>query len=369
VVCVLIVDDSPVTRQQLHTLLEAKGYKGVLTAPDGHSALRVLGEGTAAAVPPVDVVLMDVDMPGLDGIETCRIIKATPHLNALSVLMVTGNAEERILEQAFSAGACDYLTKPIGTIELLARLRSALALKRELDASRARARELLQVTERLQRLNEELRRLSIMDGLTGVANRRFFNFLLAQEWRRAARSGLPVALVMIDVDCFKNYNDHYGHLQGDNCLVRVAHTLQTFVRRSGDLVARYGGEEFSVLLPATEAQGAAAVAELLRSKIEELDLEHAHSAADNRVTISLGVAAIVPGRDSAPEVLVAAADKALYQAKHEGRNCVRVCNSPLAHLPVPSQSPDHAQDGFRFRRTSLEPSSPAALEQGLATES
>jgi diguanylate cyclase (GGDEF)-like protein len=327
----LIVDDSSDTRQHLRLLLEAGGYRGVRTAGSAQAALDLLGADNPGAEPPVDVVLMDVDMPGMDGIAACRVIKATPHLRDLSVLMVTGNGEEQTLELAFAAGASDYIAKPFGGPEVLARIRSALRLKRELDTSRARERELVQVTEQLSRLNEELRRLSLLDELTGIANRRFFNLLLTQEWGRAAREGLSLALLLIDLDHFQRYNAHYGHAQGDRCLVQVARALHVATRRPGDHVARRGGNEFVVLLPHTGAEGAAVFAERLRRRVQELGLEHAASPQAESVTVTVGVAATVPDQAGTPEGLLAAADQAVHQAKRAGRNRVQV----FAPLPAP----------------------------------
>jgi diguanylate cyclase (GGDEF)-like protein len=200
-------------------------------------------------------------------------------------------------------------------------------LKRELDQRRARERELVEVTDRLKRLNEKLQRLSMRDELTGVANRRYFNWLLGQEWARATREVLPLSLIVIDIDHFKDFNDHYGHLRGDECLAKVASVLHALARRPGDCMARFGGEEFVVLLAHTEIHGAAAVAERLRQGVEALALDHARSKTCDRVTISLGAACAIPSRTTSAESLLAAADEALYRAKADGRNCVRVSAS------------------------------------------
>jgi diguanylate cyclase (GGDEF)-like protein len=322
-VSVLIVDDSSTTRHSLRALLEGKGYRDVLSVSSGEEALGLLGQGGASANgPPVDVIIMDVEMPGLDGIETCRRLKGTPHLRDLPVLIVTGNPQEETLAAAFAAGASDFLAKPVQVTELLARLRSALHLKRDRDRCRAREAELLKVADNLKRMNEELQRLTVLDELTGISNRRFFNVLLEQEWGRAAREVQPLSLLMIDIDFFKSYNDHYGHPTGDECLRRVAGTLSALTRRPGDQVARYGGEEFVVLMPHTALHGATTVAETLRQRIEELGLEHASSPLTGRVTISLGAATALPERRSSPQSLVAAADHAVYEAKRLGRNRV-----------------------------------------------
>jgi diguanylate cyclase (GGDEF)-like protein len=329
-VAILVIDDQRDMRDSVRFLLEAQGHTDVRTAASGRLALDLLyADGS------IDVVLTDVSMPGLDGIEVCRQIKSDRRLHDIPVLVLTGMADESILERAFAAGAHDFIPKPAHPPELLSRVRSALNLKRELDERKVRERELLEVTSRLQRLNDELRRLAILDELTGIPNRRYFNLLLAQEWSRAAREVQPLSLVLIDVDAFKGYNDRYGHPAGDACLARIAQALHALTRRPGDAVARIGGEEFAVLLVHTAGHGAGVVAETLRSAVEGLGLEHAGSGY-GRVTISLGVASTIPDRGSRPERLLAAADRALYEAKAAGRNRVVEFRGPLdAVEPIP----------------------------------
>ncbi|MCX7780674.1 MAG: diguanylate cyclase [Negativicutes bacterium] len=174
----------------------------------------------------------------------------------------------------------------------------------------------------LQGLNDELRRLSTFDGLTGIANRRFFDMRLSQVWGQGEKEGQPVSLIMIDIDHFKAYNDTYGHLAGDDCLKQVAITLQAGVMRTADCAARYGGEEFAVLLPDTTLAGALMVAERLRAAVAALGLEHTGSLTAGVVTVSLGVACAIPDKSRRPDTLVEAADKALYEAKRTGRNRV-----------------------------------------------
>lgn len=174
----------------------------------------------------------------------------------------------------------------------------------------------------LKDANERLERLSTSDGLTGVANRRCFDQTLEREWNRLRRTREPLSLIMSDVDFFKLYNDTYGHQGGDDCLKSVAQTLNGAARRGGDCVARYGGEEFAVILPATDAQGAFAVAEKIRRSVEQRNLEHKKSGIASCVTLSLGVATIVPTGEETPEHLIKCADEALYQAKSTGRNRV-----------------------------------------------
>ncbi len=339
--CVLIVDDNADARRALQIFLHAKGYADVITAGSGNEALEVLSADNPESEPRIEVVLLDVNMDGIDGIETCRRIKADQRLRDVPVLMLTACMEDHALESAFAAGACDYIAKPVNVTELLARLRSALNLKHELEQRRARERELVRVTEQLRKLNEELQRLSIVDELTGIANRRFFNLVLAQEWARATRSVLPLSLVMIDIDFFKNYNDHYGHPRGDECLRRVAQCLHHVARRPGDCVARYGGEEFAAILANTGAAGAAVLAEALRKSVEDMGLEHNASPLGGRLTVSLGVATVVPTRTMSADALVAAADRAVYEAKASGRNRVQVYQGVVEQAQAAPQRPNY----------------------------
>ncbi len=184
---------------------------------------------------------------------------------------------------------------------------------------RQRASHLAQI----YRANQQLDRLSLTDGLTGIPNRRFFDQQYAQEWQRAQREQTPLTLVMLDIDYFKRYNDHYGHVQGDECLKRVASTIARFCQRSADTLARYGGEEFALILPNTA--GAEAQVSRIRAAIAELKLPHARSLVSDYVSVSIGYCALVPQGDHTPEQLLCAADDALYQAKEAGRNCIQYC--------------------------------------------
>jgi len=186
----------------------------------------------------------------------------------------------------------------------------------------ARTKDLADVNWRLEDANEKLEHLATHDGLTGIANRRHFMNVLEIEWRRSERQSSPLSLIMADVDNFKAFNDRYGHPAGDQCLKALATLMAESVIRAGDLIARYGGEEFVILLPATEAEGAAHVSERLRKRVEAEGIKHESSPVSDRVTISFGVAAVVPRQDMIAETLVKASDRALYQAKREGRNRV-----------------------------------------------
>ena len=171
-------------------------------------------------------------------------------------------------------------------------------------------------------ISEELRALSTQDGLTGINNRRRFNEALYNEWYRAVRLSTPLALIICDIDKFKEYNDTYGHLAGDKCLTRIAHLIEDSARRAGDMAARFGGEEFVIILPDTESSNAQDIAEQLRGAILDLEIPHETSSVANIITVSFGVYTTLPEKDLPPETMIEFADKALYQAKDQGRNKV-----------------------------------------------
>ena len=324
---ILVVDDSSDSRLLLKSILESAEYTDVLTAGSAQEAFHCLGmDDPAPDDVKIDLILIDFLMPGVDGVEACRQIKAVERLRDIPIIMITAATDPEHLKSAFAAGATDYLTKPSNQVELLARVLSGLRLKNEMDARKAREQELLEVTRQLEATNQALLHLASFDGLTGVANRRRFDEFVMQEWRRAARDTKPMSLILLDIDFFEAYNDTYGHQAGDDCLKRVAEALNGAIRRPGDMVARYGGEEFVAVLPGTHSEGAALLAETLRARVEALGIAHAASWAGDRVTISVGVATTAPDRDSSPAPLIAAADRALYQAKHEGRNRVVIAD-------------------------------------------
>lgn len=248
--------------------------------------------------------------------ERWRHIMLVLRLGALGLLLWVGGAYSRRLQQE---------------LDEQVRLRGEIT-----QANQGLEAKVAERTAELQAANQQLEVLSNTDGLTGLSNRHKFDQVWAQEWQRAVRQGLPLAVVMIDVDHFKLYNDQFGHPAGDECLRRVAAVLAHSVRRAGELAARYGGEEFVVVLPGLDADGALQEAERIRTEVSALGIPHTGSSAGAVVTVSLGVASRVPQREEGLYLLLQEADDALYQAKHGGRNRVGLASGISS--PPPSSA-------------------------------
>lgn len=326
---ILIVDDSNFSRSVTEAILNLNGYHNTVPVASARQAFAYLRLNDVAGYKPaIDLIVMDIIMPEIDGMDACRIIKANAHYKDVPVIMVTANTEVERIEQAFAAGAMDYITKPLHEIELLARVRSALKLKKEIDGRKAHEQQLLTLMRELEQAKEQFKRLCSIDGLTGIPNRRHFDEILTKEWRRAKRSKQPLSLILLDIDCFKSYNDTYGHLSGDDCLKQVAQAISQVLARPGDLVARYGGEEFVTVLPSTDKSGGLFMAEKMRCAITALKIPHTDSVFNKILTASLGVATLTADKSNLllnPEELLRMADEALYRAKKTGRNRVCCC--------------------------------------------
>ncbi len=255
-------------------------------------------------------------MPGVDGLDLVRQYRKHPALHAVPVIVLSTKEDPATKSEAFQAGANDYLVKLPDKIELIARVRyHTRAYLDHLQRDEA-YRALRESQRELMRANLELERLTRIDGLTGLGNRRYFDEYLTAEWKRCQRTQSPLSVLMIDVDHFKRYNDAYGHLAGDDVLKQVARVIQEGSTRSTDLAARFGGEEFVVILTGVPQEGAVHVAERLVQGVRDLNIAH----GNDRVTISAGVATAWPDADGDPARLVNAADLALFRAKNEGRN-------------------------------------------------
>lgn len=305
---ILIVEDSRSNLALLTHYVEQFGATPI-TAETGQAAI----EAFSGQQP--DLVLLDVVLPDLDGFAVAKRIRTMEKVSEWTpIIFLSSLGDDAHIEQGITAGGDDYLLKPVSEIVLGAKIR---AMQR-LVLMRA---SLLALTRKLDAANQELIRISSSDGLTGIANRRFFDEAISIEWRRARRHSNSLAMLMCDVDFFKRFNDTYGHIAGDDCLRKVASAIRKNTERPSDIVARYGGEEFAVVLPETSVGGALMVAEKIRNAIRELNIPHSESPS-GRVTMSIGIAAAAPGFDNPPDDLINAADKALYRAKHDGRNRV-----------------------------------------------
>ncbi len=311
---VLLVDDQTMIGEALRRMLESEVDIEYHYCQAADQALAL-----ALQVKPT-VILQDIVMPQSDGLSLLKEYRTVPQTRAVPIIMLSTRDDPRYKSQAFAAGASDYLVKIPDQIELIARIR-AHSRSYQAQVQRDEAfRQLHALQRQLEASNRELHRISCQDGLTGIYNRRHFDIYLEQEWSRALREGSNISLVLADIDYFKPFNDHYGHLVGDECLQRVARVFREVLQRPGDLAARYGGEEFVVVLPKTDLEGAALIAESIRVRVERLGIRHEFSKVERCITLSIGIATVRPNPRMRPPELVGLADKALYQAKQHGRN-------------------------------------------------
>lgn len=324
---ILVVDDQPDNLRVLSSMLKERGYS-VRKALSGHMAL------TACQTEPPDLVLLDINMPEMDGYEVCACLKADEKTRDISVIFISVLDDVFDKIKAFRVGGIDYITKPFQTEEVVIRVENQLTIKQlqirlkqknrlleEQNALLLQEIEKRRLTEAaLQKANEQLKQLACSDSLTGISNRRYFDEYLQREWQRAAREQIPLSLILGDIDYFKSYNDTYGHQAGDDCLKQVAGAIRRAVKRPADLVARYGGEEFAVLLPNTSSAGAVHVAQMIQLEVQRLNIVHSPFCASKHITLSLGISTIIPSPQILPAVLISDTDKALYEAKAQGRN-------------------------------------------------
>ncbi len=295
---ILIVDDSSLN---LRVLEEELGQEyEIQVAANGEEALSLAG-----GCRPPDLILLDVMLPGVDGYEVCRRLKEGPETRDIPVLFVTSRDTDQDEEYGLSMGAIDYVKKPFSIPVIRVKIRNHLELKRYRDL---------------------LQDLSMLDGMTGIPNRRHFDEILQREYNRAVRTARPLSVLFIDIDHFKAYNDELGHLAGDQCLQEVASTLGGELRRPGDFLARWGGEEFACVLPETDTSGAYNVAQRMRRAVLGLDIRYGNEPDSQQISISVGTATLTPEDTVHPGVLglFSRADEALYLAKENGRNRVEV---------------------------------------------
>jgi len=291
---ILIVDDVPDNIQIINAILE-ENYE-VFFATTGKQAIDIaLSENP-------DLILLDVMMPNMNGYEVCHKLKSYKQFYDIPIIFLTAMNDIEDEAKGLELGAIDYISKPFNPALVEMKIKNHLKLKLQSDL---------------------LENLSSRDGLTGIANRRRFDEFLDKEWLRNQRKQTHLSLILMDVDYFKQYNDNYGHLTGDDCLKQIASTLESQLKRPTDLVARYGGEEFVSILPDTDNEGALHIAKLFLESISGLKIPHSNSGVANIVTISIGIATVIPSSLFSKEELIQVADSSLYEAKEAGRNKVK----------------------------------------------
>lgn len=288
---VLVVDDNHFNAKFIEDILK-KDYQVVLLT-SGKECLTYVEHKK------VDIILLDIVMPEMDGYEVCQRLKENPATRKIPVIFLSVKSQIEDETKGLELGAVDYIIKPACASIIKARIKNHLALKK---------------------YNDTLEKLSFIDELTELFNRRYLNEALAKEWRCALRTGEMLSVLFIDIDFFKEFNDLYGHLEGDKCLQKIANVLKNSVLRPSDIVARYGGEEFTIILPSTSKNGAVKVAKRIQENLFNLEIEHQMSKVSKYVTVSIGISAVTAKEISDEKKIMQMADFALYQAKSKGRN-------------------------------------------------
>lgn len=289
---ILVVDDMTTTLLLLHDLL--KDTYEVKIAKNGTKALEILESPND-----IDLILLDIEMPDINGYDVCKRIKNNETIKNIPIIFITGRTSQEDEEYGLNLGAIDYITKPFNKAIVKLRIKNYLDLKIK---------------------NDMLEKLSMYDGLTNIRNRRFFDETFEKTFSEIKRDKKSLAVLMIDIDFFKPYNDNYGHGQGDETLRKVAKALEKTIKRASDFVARYGGEEFVILLKDINKNGVEAVANNLLNAVRELKITHEFSKIENYVTISIGASFYNSNSDITKLELLLKADETLYNVKNSGRN-------------------------------------------------
>ncbi|CAM3016393.1 GGDEF domain-containing response regulator [Moritella viscosa] len=302
---ILIIDDSKIERMIIRSYLQHLNHE-VFDAKNGETGIALFSECNP------DIVLLGVVMIGINGYQVAKQIRQE-FTDWVPIIFLSGKTEPEDVMVGIEAGGDDYLPKPIQKQILIAKMTA-------MERIATMRSQLLKTKNDLELANEELGRLATLDGLTGIANRRHLDAMFSKELSRAKRHAQPLTFILADIDFFKKYNDHYGHVQGDECLKLVASTLNKSLRRPSELVARYGGEEFCMLLPNTDTKGAKLVAEKLVNVVRSLEIQHAGINEHAIITMSFGVVSVIPDRKITVKSLIQQADNKLYQAKKNGRD-------------------------------------------------
>ena len=289
---ILVVDDMTTTLLLIHDLL--KDTYEVKIAKSGTKALEILESPND-----IDLILLDIEMPDINGYDVCKRIKNNETIKNIPIIFITGRTSQEDEEYGLNLGAIDYITKPFNKAIVKLRIKNYLDLKIK---------------------NDMLEKLSMYDGLTNIRNRRFFDETFEKTFNEIKRDKKSLAVLMIDIDFFKPYNDNYGHGQGDETLRKVAKALEKTIKRASDFVARYGGEEFVILLKDINKDGVEAVANNLLNAIRELKITHEFSKIEKYVTVSIGASFYNSSSDVTKLELLLKADETLYNVKNSGRN-------------------------------------------------
>ncbi|SKB15071.1 Diguanylate cyclase (GGDEF) domain-containing protein [Planktothrix sp. PCC 11201] len=324
---ILVIDDYPDNLRVLTAILAEQGYR-VRKAINGQLALATI----EAQVP--DLILLDIQLPDINGYDLCRQIKANPRTYAVPILMISIHDQAEDIVRAFAEGAVDYIKKPFQPEEVIIRVKTQLMIRNlynQLEHQnhtlfeknhqlQSEVEQRIQTEEFLKAANLKLEKLAFIDSLTELGNRRYFDEQLPRIWRQMARNKQLISLVICDLDYFKIYNDTYGHPAGDLCLKQVADAIKRALKRPGDAVFRYGGEEFVIILPETSLEGAIQVTKNIQLEVEQLHHLHSNFSIYQKTTLSFGISSQYPEPNTSPTPLIIQADQALYEAKIQGRN-------------------------------------------------
>jgi len=317
---ILLVDDQPIIAEGIRRMLASETDMQLTYVEDPGLAIETAVKINAT------IILQDLVMPDADGMTLLRFYKANNETRDIPVIVLSSKDEATTKSEAFSYGASDYLVKLPDEIELIARVRAHaknFILQKERDSA---FYALSQLKLQLEASNKKLHKLSMQDGLTGIANRRHFDEQLEIEIKNAKQNQTPVTLILLDIDNFKFFNDNYGHQLGDECLKRVAGLLEKACFNPQDMAARYGGEEFVLLLPGTTEKNAIKVAKRFADLLNEACIEHKFSDVTECVTVSIGIATFDKGSNYIGKDLIEDADKVLYKAKENGRNRIELAS-------------------------------------------
>lgn len=313
----LIIDDSTDFLNTAKQILTTEGFKDIVVKKQALEAIVYLLQEKEAKN--VNLILLGLAPNQEETTETVTKIKEIDALKDTPVLMAVLPDQLESIKPALEAGAIDFVYKPLNKAELSIRVKTALRIKEMRASCEAQGRELEDLRNKFLQNRDQLNRLSVTDGLTGISNRAYFDEVLKKEWQRSIREKRPLSMLMVGIDCYKEYEDHYGTLKADDCLKQVVSALSGSIKRSGDLLARMAEDKFAALLPTTDKEGALLVTNAIYKSIAELDIEHSDSP-EKAVTISIGLATSFPILYQEPSSLIEIADKALYKARSDGGN-------------------------------------------------